>query len=82
MLSGLIALDWSNCAADVFCERILQWEVAVQRYVLGLVQRSGKMVHPHRPPHHGRRCLHQRQAPDKGTSKVYLNFSKPLQRSS
>ena len=74
MLSGLIAFDWSSYAADVFC----YGKLLFQRYVLGLVQRSGKMVHPHRPPHRGRRCLHLRQAPDKGTSKVYLIFSKLL----
>ena len=32
MLSGLIAPDWTDCSAEVFREKFLEWEVATQRY--------------------------------------------------
>ena len=55
ILSGLVAPDWSNRAADVFRERFLEWEVAVQRYevqsdgVLGDALRVAG-VRRHSPP--------------------------------
>ena len=38
--AGLISLDWSNCAADVFHERWLEWEVGVQRYEMKHLMKS------------------------------------------
>ena len=40
MLSGLLAPDWSDCAADVSSERFLEWEVAVQCTRCNLVTSS------------------------------------------